>query len=318
VGNGTNLLFGSDQKEERAVQRRGFTLIELLVVIAIIAILVALLLPAVQAVREAARRTQCQDHLHNVGIGLHNYAGTHKTFPPGVLGNSGSTSNGELNHTWLTMILDQVEQGPLYDQYDFDVRFDHVNNATTVKSYVAVYLCPSMSDEIISNTYAPSHYAGNAGTTPGANDGMFYPLSSIRFADITDGTSNTISAGELVFEVGGWGRGAMNLGSGSGGGGGSGSGSGGGGSGGGSGQGFARAVLRWWKCANNCAVPGINPPVTTCNSSCERQFQFSSRHPAGAQFTMGDGKTTFISENVNTQLLSDLLTIGGGETAQVP
>ncbi|NUQ62818.1 MAG: DUF1559 domain-containing protein, partial [Pirellulales bacterium] len=84
--------------------RRGFTLVELLVVIAIIGILIALLLPAVQAAREAARRSSCKNNLRQIGLALHNYQSARRTFPPGVLGTSG-TSGNQLLHTWPTLIL---------------------------------------------------------------------------------------------------------------------------------------------------------------------------------------------------------------------
>jgi prepilin-type N-terminal cleavage/methylation domain-containing protein len=97
------------------MRRRGFTLIELLVVIAIIAILVALLLPAVQQVREAARKSQCQDHLHNIGVALHNYEGTYKHFPNGNV----ASSVGGWGLSWWMRILPQMEQGPLYNRITF-------------------------------------------------------------------------------------------------------------------------------------------------------------------------------------------------------
>jgi len=186
---------------------RGFTLIELLVVIAIIAILIALLLPAVQQAREAARRTQCKNNMRQIGLSLHNYQSTHSVFPIGVLGTNGNVNANHKLTTWQTFILPFVEQSALYNQYDFNVRFDHANNADVVIEKLSVYLCPSQpQDQIVNNQYGPSHYAGNAGTEPGADDGLLFPLSSTRFRDVTDGTSNTIAAGELAFEIGGWAR----------------------------------------------------------------------------------------------------------------
>ncbi|MFG0334479.1 MAG: DUF1559 domain-containing protein, partial [Maioricimonas sp. JB049] len=202
---------------------RGFTLIELLVVIAIIAILIALLLPAVQQAREAARRTSCRNNIRQFGLALHNYQSAHRLFPPGVLGTSGSRSDGHLLTTWQTLILPALEQRVLSRQYNFDVRFDDPANAEVVKTTMSVFLCPSQpEDGLVDDRYGNSHYAAAAGTTPGADDGVLFPLSSTRFRDMTDGTSNTIAIGEIAHEFGGWARGAMNTGSGSGGGGGGG------------------------------------------------------------------------------------------------
>jgi prepilin-type N-terminal cleavage/methylation domain-containing protein/prepilin-type processing-associated H-X9-DG protein len=280
--------------------RRAFTLVELLVVIAIIGVLIALLLPAVQAAREAARRASCKNNLRQMGLGLQNYESALGVLPPGVLGSSGGSSQSQPLHTWETMILNYVEQDNLQQEYDFRVRFDHPDNASTVLHRVPLYVCPSMNDEIVNNRYGPSHYAGNGGTRPGQNDGLLYPMSNVRFAHITDGTSNTIAAGELAFQVGGWARGAMNTGT---------------GGGGGGGQGFARAVLRWWQCASSCALPGMNPPETSCSNSCERQFQFSSRHAGGCQFVFADGHAQFISDTIDLHVFRALLTRAGGEVA---
>jgi hypothetical protein len=127
---------------------------------------------------------------------------------------------------------------------------------------------------------------------------MLFPLSSIKFRDAADGISNTLSVGEIAFEFGGWARGAINSG---------------GGGGGGAGQGFARGVLRWWKAAPACAAPGMNPPVTTCSSSVERQFQFSSPHVGGCHFSLCDGSGRFISENIDVNVFRSLVTRSGGE-----
>jgi len=283
--------------------RSGFTLIELLVVIAIIAILISLLLPAVQKAREAARRATCNNNIRQIALALHNYQETHSVFPFGVLGTSGSTSAGHVLTTWQTLILPYVDQSVLYNQYDFNVRFDHANNASAVDQRLPVYVCPSQTkDELVNNQFGPSHYAANAGTTPGANDGLFFPLSATRFRDIADGTSNTLAVGEIAFEFGGWARGAINAGGGSGGGG-----------GGGGSQGFARGILRWWKASPGCATPGINPPETTCSGSVERKFQFSSPHAGGGHFAIADGSTRFISQSIDAQLYQALMTLRGGE-----
>lgn len=307
-------------------RRRAFTLIELLVVIAIIAVLIALLLPAVQQAREAARRTQCKNNMRQISLALHNYQSSYRVFPIGVLGIAGTKASGNVLTTWQTMVLSYVEQGPLFNRYNFNVRFDHPQNAAIVRKKLPVYLCPSNPlDMLVAGLFGPSHYAANAGTKPGANDGVLFPLSAISFRDLIDGSSNTISTGEIAYEIGGWARGSFDSaggGTGSGGGGtagggggtgGGGGGGGGSGAGGGGGQGWARGVLRWWKASPSCAIPGFNPPATNCSGSSERRFQFSSPHVGGAHFSLADGSARFISQNISVKVYRGLLTRRGNE-----
>ena len=126
------------------VSRRGFTLIELLVVIAIIAILVALLLPAVQQAREAARRSSCKNNMKQLGLALHNYHDVHSCFPPGSFGNA----NSSRATNWRASILPFIEQGPAYDQINFETGsfWGHSGpfsgNVVLQTLRVETYVCP--------------------------------------------------------------------------------------------------------------------------------------------------------------------------------
>ncbi len=278
-------------------RRKGFTLIELLVVIAIIAILIGLLLPAVQQAREAARRSQCKNNLKQIALALHNYESTYGMFPFGVLGTSGTSSNTNQLTTWQTLILPFADQAPLYNQYNFNVAFDNALNATNVIALIPVYKCASQTKEgVIDSKFGFSHYGGNAGTTPGANNGIFFSISSIRFRDITDGTSNTIFTGEIASEIRGWARGSCSGCTNCPGAGGS--------------QGFARSVLRWTAASTtNCAAAGFNRP----SACCETAFQFSSPHIGGSHFSLADGSTKFVNENIDSSLFQALISRAGGE-----
>ncbi|MEW4566378.1 DUF1559 domain-containing protein [Tautonia sp. JC769] len=141
--------------------RAGFTLIELLVVIAIIGVLIALLLPAVQSAREAARRMKCSNNLKQLGLGLHNYEGSNGVFPPALIlsgaGNSVSWFGGWSVHG---RILPYMEQGPMFDAINFATSYSHGQNLTVTAQMLEVFLCPS---EV--NTEVSSHSFGPAGTT---------------------------------------------------------------------------------------------------------------------------------------------------------
>lgn len=209
--------------------RRGFTLVELLVVIAIIGILVALLLPAVQAAREAARRMSCGNNLKQIALAIHNYHDTYKTFPPirgGQLA-SGAFYPGcqpwfnSTGWSWRALILPFVEQQPLYDQINFSVVRDttcysaappFTGTKDPNQVVIPAYECPSEAWSP-NGANAPTNYAGIWGSNANAFDGnsnrlgvfgMGSQVSVVRMAGISDGTSNTAMVGEVYRGVPFW------------------------------------------------------------------------------------------------------------------
>lgn len=280
----------------RSRSRAGFTLIEVLVVIAIIGLLVALLLPAVQAARESARRIQCSNNLHQVAIALAQYHQIQSCFPSSVVGTNGTAPL----HTWMVMILPQLEQRAMFDAYNFSVRFVDTPNTTIVALPVATYLCPSAASPTVSaDGFAANNYAVSSGTVPAQTEGVMFPGSSVQIAEIRDGTSQTIAIGEIYYDNLGWARGSA-------------AGADGGG-GGGAGAAFARGVSRWWQCASPCAIPGFNPRPSNCNNDCEQRFQFSSNHPGGAMFGFADSHVQYLSQTMDVKLFRSLITRSGGE-----
>ncbi len=187
--------------------RRGFTLVELLVVIAIIGILVALLLPAIQAAREAARRTQCSNNLKQLALALHNYHDVYNCFPPAVAGDGRRA-------TWFLRTMPFIEMGAVADQIDWSDASPIWNRGQLrdlMESRFPAVMCPSDPNvrsrkprgfygNYMANFGTVRFYHPNTviqGVSP-FGDGIFYANSYTAFADITDGLSNTLLLGEIL------------------------------------------------------------------------------------------------------------------------
>ncbi|MBS0266731.1 MAG: DUF1559 domain-containing protein [Planctomycetes bacterium] len=325
--------------------RRGFTLIELLVVITIIAVLVSLLLPAVQQAREAARRTQCRNNLKQLGLALHNYHTAQQVFPPGYV-----DRNGDPNRTpdqdqgsgwaWTSFLLPHLDQGNVYNQINFNVTIGVGANSQIAQQSLPMCLCPSdidqqpfaVYDSTFSNpvtTLAYSNYVacsgwvecfagaggnpqpdgdadGPTGVYGPAGVGMFYRNSKTSAARVRDGLSNTIAVGERI---------------------------------------SLQAPSTWtgaypggrcpaWRAALP-PVPFAPPPglaydnadwgeafvLSHCNANHLPNSDYPiydpdtyhSRHSGGANFLFGDGSVRFISSYVNGATYQALSTVGGAE-----
>ncbi len=311
----------------------GFTLVELLVVIAIIGILVALLLPAVQAAREAARRTQCVNNMKQIGLALHNYHDTYKTFPPGSFNlREQWPSNGT---NWRALILPFMEQQPVHDQLSFtDTSSFMAGNTNALlgnevlrELIIDGYRCPSTPFPVFDNPHSWSNtqktmnvtYAGNQGAArpvPGpdpnrgtrdcghgwsCNNGVLLVNETARMADIRDGTSNTYivveQSGYTVHPVTGreYNRTSNYY-------------------GGWYGSRHPRPITAsscWdlWQTGTTCVRFGINAHVyqTGANDRMWRNNTLiTSEHPGGANLLMSDGSVHFGTETMALDTLKRL------------
>jgi prepilin-type N-terminal cleavage/methylation domain-containing protein len=181
--------------------RVGFTLVELLVVIAVIGILIGLLLPAVQAVRAAARRISCSNNLHEMGVGLHHFHEAHGKFPPGGIELRTFFNREGRQIAWSAYLLPFIEEQPLHDRINFRKDFDSPENADAAAEIVAVYLCPSVAREthLVEGRGACDYGGIHGERITGPNEppkGVMLYDRALRIRDIHDGTTCTLMVSE--------------------------------------------------------------------------------------------------------------------------
>ena len=255
------------------VERRGFTLIELLVVIAIIAVLIALLLPAVQQAREAARRTQCRNNMHQLGIALHNYHDTHGCFPASAYR---CPPNNYCATGWGTMLLPFLDETSLYNAYNQGRTPGQAENTTVSTSYLAQLDCPTLGIAGQATTqFGFSAYEACAGTQWYHNvsawtDGMMYRNSRVRIRDVRDGTSQTVIMGEVPIGEKPDGN---------------------------------PATDNYWAGGMylGACVESSMDTQYPMNAQHRIEHVFGSMHEGGAFFLFGDGTVRFLSENIDSR-----------------
>jgi prepilin-type N-terminal cleavage/methylation domain-containing protein/prepilin-type processing-associated H-X9-DG protein len=293
--------------------RLAFTLIELLVVIAIIAILIGLLLPAVQKVREAAQRMSCQNNLHQIGLALHSYHDANQTLPAGAAIDPATQCAGDCrgNSMWA-LILPYIEQGPLAGKYNYPVGWNSGGNPALGNLPIVLYTCPSDA-KWSQYPNRRNYYGVVGGKTRDSHgwrgdvylDGIFTINNPKRLTDIADGTASTLAVGESVHPSK-WGLGP--------------------------GYGVASVGgIPGWLYGSAC----LQPKCTTANQSYGRDLRdtkypinssilpmsddsdndapFGSFHTGGANFVFADGHVAFLSQNINMTSYRALSTFAGGE-----
>lgn len=180
--------------------RNAFTLVELLVVIAIIGILIALLLPAVQAAREAARRSECKNNLTQLILAVHNFEMAHRHYPAGTKEERGPILNqpSGYHHNWIGQILPYIEKGNAFRHIDFDKGVYHKNNRPVRKLELAILSCPTFRSSGTLSDYAGVHHDVEAPIDT-SNNGAFFLNSQVTYEDVSDGSSNTFFIGEKSY-----------------------------------------------------------------------------------------------------------------------
>jgi prepilin-type N-terminal cleavage/methylation domain-containing protein len=288
-------------------RRRGFTLVELLVVIAIIGVLVALLLPAVQSAREAARRMQCLNHVKQITLAVHNYHGAMLQLPKGEADGTYSGASA------LCGILPYLEQGNVYQLYDFTKGNSDPVNKQVVEQRISVYLCPScvfrrkVPTACDANNRAPGCYALSSGTLDpygtiaGGNPNNGAIVNGLSgetsLASIVDGTSNTLLVGEShwAFPDYTFTSGAC--------------------------SGQIRGGFSYWSSPYPLATlfttqGPFNPQLMAGDS--KRLSNFRSSHPGGVTMSNCDGSVRFVNDSIDHGVLDSLATRAGREAFTMP
>jgi len=302
---------------------RGFTLIELLVVIAIIAILIGLLLPAVQKVREAANRMKCQNNLKQIGLGLHNFQSERGYFPPGAVASNGNAAEysaiklklgitgATVSHSWAVFLLPFIEQDNLYRLYNINENWYSPANKSARETQVRTFLCPTtpgginrFNDRTISAIairaaacdYAPNNAYGRALEGLGLvdvavnRDGVLEVNQSWSVAEIRDGTSNTSVIAEDAGRPDLWRAGKL--------------------------AGVKGQADGGWADRDNeyithgFSINGASSPGP-CHTNCTNSNEVYSFHTGGANHVFADGSVRFVKASMDIRLFVKLLTRSG-------